>query len=366
MLTALAVVAAALFALLLACGFGLGFRLLLLYGRMLDRIDSLDALLNGFVPSAGQASLATQEPGAASDPPRPAGAPAAGAPNEPARAAPRMPLQPGTAAPPFELPEVRGGQIALAQLLGRALLVIFFDPACGFGTRLVPDLPNGSPDGLDGRPLPVVIGEGEFEQVRRLFVDNGVHGPVFHDTGGAVAAAWGVDSAPTGYLLDAEGRVASHLLVGVDAILAELRPNRGGRAQEALRTGAAAPAFRLPRLGGGELSLETFRGQRLLLIFVDPHCEPCYALAPELEALQRASAEVEVVLIGRGGAEAMQGMVADLGLTMPVGLQQGWELSREFRTLGSPVGFVLDEDGTIAQPALTGLAALRAALPALR
>src|SRR6266540_5905682 len=53
--------------------------------------------------------------------------------------------------------------------------------------------------------------------------------------------------------------------------------------RDGLKVGTSAPNFRLPRLDGGELSLEDFRGKRVLLVFSDPHCGPCQVLAPELE-----------------------------------------------------------------------------------
>src|SRR6266516_2146714 len=49
--------------------------------------------------------------------------------------------------------------------------------------------------------------------------------------------------------------------------LARSKINRDG-----LKAGTSAPSFRLPRLDGGELSLEELRGTRILLVFSDPHC----------------------------------------------------------------------------------------------
>src|SRR5438105_6606650 len=46
--------------------------------------------------------------------------------------------------------------------------------------------------------------------------------------------------------------------------LARSRINRSG-----LKAGTRAPAFSLPRLEGGELSLEQLRGRRVLLVFSD-------------------------------------------------------------------------------------------------
>jgi peroxiredoxin len=54
-----------------------------------------------------------------------------------------------------------------------------------------------------------------------------------------------------------------------------------------LKAGTSAPSFRLPRLDGGELSLEELRGKRVLLVFSDPPGS-CNAL-PELEKFHRAT-----------------------------------------------------------------------------
>ena len=53
---------------------------------------------------------------------------------------------------------------------------------------------------------------------------------------------------------------------GKSKSLARSRINRDG-----LKAGTRALNFRLPRLEGGELSLEELRGRRVLLVFSDPH-----------------------------------------------------------------------------------------------
>src|ERR1700730_11539836 len=49
--------------------------------------------------------------------------------------------------------------------------------------------------------------------------------------------------------------------------------------------GSIAPSFRLPRLDGGDLALEEYRGRRALLVFSDPECKPCHDLMARLEQL---------------------------------------------------------------------------------
>src|SRR5437016_4720298 len=67
--------------------------------------------------------------------------------------------------------------------------------------------------------------------------------------------------------------------------LSNSRINRNG-----LPAGTPAPSFRLPRVDGGELALEDYRGRRVLLVFSSPDCGPCQVLAPQLDALARETA----------------------------------------------------------------------------
>src|ERR1043166_6921620 len=46
----------------------------------------------------------------------------------------------GSYAPAFELPDLAGERRALAQFRGQPLLLIFFNPACGFCRELLPKL----------------------------------------------------------------------------------------------------------------------------------------------------------------------------------------------------------------------------------
>src|SRR3954468_16778665 len=99
--------------------------------------------------------------------------------------------------------------------------------------------------------------------------------------------------------------------------LGRSRINRDG-----LRAETSAPSFRLPRLDGhGELALEELRRRRVLLVFSDPHCGPCNALAPELEKFHREQSEIHVVMISRGEPKENRAKVKEHGLSFPIVLQ---------------------------------------------
>src|SRR5207247_1794831 len=126
--------------------------------------------------------------------------------------------------------------------------------------------------------------------------------------------------------------------------LARSRINRDG-----LKVGTLAPSFRLPRLDGGELVLEELRGKRVLLVFSDPHCGPCAALALELERFHWTHPEVELVMISRGEPKENRAKVKKHGLSFPVLLQRQREISRLYAMFATPMAYLIDEAGVIAQ-----------------
>lgn len=135
-----------------------------------------------------------------------------------------------------------------------------------------------------------------------------------------------------------------------DRSLAGTRINRNG-----LAPGTPAPGFRLPRIDGGELSLEEYAGRRVLLVFSDPACGPCMQLAPRLEQLSRQTTDVNVIMVSRGDAEANRRKAAEHQLTFPIVLQQHWEISRQYAKFATPVAYLIDERGVITANVAVGV-----------
>jgi peroxiredoxin len=294
---------------------------------------------------------------------------------------PELPL--GSVAPAFELPDLEGVRHALAEFRGQRVLLIFFNPGCGFCVKMAPDLAALPVDGSHGRPVPVVVTTGEVERNRQLIEEQGLRCPVLVQEKMEVTATYQVPGTPAGYLIDEQGAIASKLAVGADALFtlavapsvepieAEI-PEPGGNGhrpqgkankglaasrltRDGLKAGTPAPGFRLPRLDEGELSLEAYRGRRVLLVFSDPECVPCDQLLPHLERLHHERRDLQVLMVGRRDVEANREKVAKLGLTFPVVLQKSWEVSLQYGIFATPVGYLIDEDGTIAADVAKGV-----------
>ena len=133
--------------------------------------------------------------------------------------------------------------------------------------------------------------------------------------------------------------------------------------RDGLPAGTAAPDFRLPRVGGGELSLSQYRGRKVLLLFSDPTCAPCNALLPDLQRRYAAGSEVDVVMISRGDPATNASKIAALRVTFPVVLQRQWEISRRYGMFATPIAFLVDEQGTIAAPVAVGAQRILALIP---
>ena len=256
----------------------------------------------------------------------------------------------------------------------------------------------------NGRPLVLVITTGDAERNRQFFREHKIPGPVLLQKDSEVATAYQANGTPTGYLIDAEGRIASELAAGAEALLALANEPRSSRREEAhsaasrasagdaqsqeqslvtsaataageeerarrfghrslarskiarngLKAGTPAPLFRLPRLDGGELALEDLRGSRVLLVFSDPHCGPCEALAPQLEQAHRELPELHIVMISRGEPKDNRAKAKEHGLTFPVVLQQQWEISRRYAMFATPIAYLIDEAGVITHDVAVG------------
>jgi peroxiredoxin len=291
----------------------------------------------------------------------------------------------GSVAPEFDLPDLTGERRTLDQFRAQPLLLVFFNPDCGFCRDMAPKLaalphpqPLFHPTGEGGRrpdegsPLVLVITTGDADKNRLFFSEHKITGPVLLQRDSEVATAYRANGTPTGYLINAEGRTASELAVGAEALLALVNvlvpqpsiltyqpaDDRASRfsnrslalskiARNGLKAGTPAPHFRLPRLDGGALALEDLRGSPVLLVFSDPHCGPCDVLAPQLEQWHRDHSELRVVMISRGEPKANRAKVKEHGLTFPVVLQQHWEISRRYAMFATPIAYLIDEAGVI-------------------
>jgi peroxiredoxin len=109
-------------------------------------------------------------------------------------------------------------------------------------------------------------------------------------------------------------------------------------------------------LDGKRRSLTSLLNKRVLLVFSDPQCGPCEALAPELVRIhqQHADNDLGVVMISRGDLKANREKARTHGFPFPVLLQKRWEISKDYAMFATPIAYLIDREGIIAQPVAVG------------
>lgn len=318
-------------------------------GRMLMRLDQIEEHLSlGADEAVARGSVALQA-------------------HEPAG------LAVGTSFSPFELPDLDDRIVALESFRGRRVVLVNWNAHCGFCDLIAADLARLKVDLERAGIQLLLLSQGTAAAERECAEEHGLAMPILLQ-GRTPLAAFARLGTPAAYLLDEEGRVARPLALGatqVPALIGDLAPVKRERKwrlpgerplsesrieRNGLKAGTPAPAFTLPEVRGGEVSLDRYRGRKVLMVFSDPHCGPCDGLAPDLVRLHQAHRNngLDLLLISRGDPEENRVKAERYGFEFPMLLQKKWEISKQYGIFATPVGFLIDEEGVIARDVARG------------
>jgi peroxiredoxin len=294
----------------------------------------------------------------------------------PATELPVVPAQPpgpavGAPVAPFELPDLSGRQLALEAFRGQRVLLVHWSPGCGFCDLIAPDLALHYGRLREQGVQLVLVSSGDPVANLQLAQRHRLDCPIVLQPQGTVIDVFRRQGTPVACLVDAEGKVAAPLAVGAEAVPALVRelisvpqkrrlPGRERPLSESrivrdgLKAGTPAPHFTLPDIRGHQVSLGDFIGRPLVLVFSDPHCGPCDALAPQLAQVEN----VQLVMISRGDVEDTRRKAEQYGFDFPVLVQERWEISRAFGIFATPVAFLVGADGVIQRNVAQGADAI--------
>ena len=279
-------------------------------------------------------------------------------------------LEIGTLVQDFQAPDLSGKNVSLSDFRDRRVLLIYWNPQCGFCDMLAAELAPLQTALKKNNTEVVLVTYGDVESNRKLAVEHGLDSTILLIENSPakefiVNELFRHRGTPSAYLLDEQKRVIQALAVGMDDILRVARSTGGHRpplqresriVRDGLKAGTPAPAFRLPDIHGGTVSLDQFRGRKVLLVFSDPQCAPCDQLAPKLAELHRKHENngLAVVMVGRGDPEQNRKKAGQHRIEFPVLLQEKWKLSRQYGIFATPVAFLVGKDGVIARNVATG------------
>ncbi|GAC1445856.1 MAG: hypothetical protein NVSMB52_08700 [Chloroflexota bacterium] len=336
----LGIAGALCFAGLVALGVWAFQQLLRQNGRLLVRIEAMEAQLAG----DGYESL-------------PAPTPVAG-----------LPL--GTQAPAFSLPDLEGKTLTLADLRrdDKPVLLVFGDPNCGACTTLLPDIAQLQRENADKLTL-ALISRGAVGANRDKIAEHGQMRVLLQkDT--EVMDEYEAPGTPAAVIVTAEGTIASHLALGFDEVKtllgAAVRPGfeplpmaapRNGNSPQpyeppGLPIGEIAPPVALPSLQGSTVELADFRGKETLLLFWNTGCGFCSRMLPDLKLWEanRSPGEPELIVASSGPESDIRAM----GLQSTVLLDPSGSTGSAYGAHGTPMGVLIDAEGRIASEVAAG------------
>lgn len=144
----------------------------------------------------------------------------------------------------------------------------------------------------------------------------------------------------------AAGSVGALLALGVLWLLAE-----GSRPVAPISPGTAAPGFELGRVGDGPpVSLESLRGQVVLLNFWATWCKPCEDEMPAMQRLYEALRDEPFELVAVSvddGEEEVRRFRDRLGLEFPILHDPDKRVSGRYQSHRFPETYLIDRDGTL-------------------
>ena len=291
--------------------------------------------------------------------------------------------------PAIRLPDLAGGTVDLEDFRGRRVLLAHWNFQCGFCESIAPELSRLEASFQKRNVQLVLLSYGDAASNRAQAAEHGLKCSILLMKDGETPGPFQTLGTPAAYLLDERGHVAAPLAVGAERVPAlarqaaglETSPSVAGKGgprrhrlpserplsesrieRNGLAAGTPAPLFKLPDLQGRTVSLEEYRGRRVLLVFSDPQCGPCDELAPDLARLHQEHAHngLALVLVGRGNAEENRLKAQHHGLRFPVVLQEKWKLSKQYGIFATPVAFLIGKDGVIAKDVAVGRDAILA------
>ena len=114
--------------------------------------------------------------------------------------------------------------------------------------------------------------------------------------------------------------------------------------------GELAPQFELRDANGTVVKLSDFRGKVVWINFWATWCGPCRRELPDIARLAAEFSDGDLVVLAvnqEQSAKVARDFWEELGLDLPILLDSGGEVSRQYRLGGLPNNFFIDREGVL-------------------
>jgi peroxiredoxin len=120
----------------------------------------------------------------------------------------------GKPVPDIKLPDLNGITVSLIDLRGNEVLVLFWNPHCGFCNRMLNDLKGWEANPPAGLPKLLLISAGTIDENRAM----GLRSPILLDPYFSIGRNIGANGTPSAVLIDGKGTIISQVAIGANEI----------------------------------------------------------------------------------------------------------------------------------------------------
>jgi peroxiredoxin len=292
----------------------------------------------------------------------------------------------GSEAPEFSLSGLYGETFTLEALRapGKTVMMLFTDPGCGPCNAMLPEVGRWQEDHQEKLTL-ALVSRGEMEENKTKAQEHALKNVVLQKEW-EVSESYEIRGTPSAVLVSADGKVATPVAGGEEGIRGLLSYAVGERAQlpmqphqpqtegqpcpncgkvhaaapsvpAALPLGEPAPEVKLPDLEANTVELtKNFKGQETLLVFWNPGCGFCQQMLSDLRAWEQNPPEeaAKLLVVSAGTEEANR----EQGLSSTVVLDQNFAVGRAFGASGTPSAVLVDAEGKVASDIAVGAPAV--------
>ncbi|MFL6373867.1 MAG: TlpA family protein disulfide reductase [Pyrinomonadaceae bacterium] len=267
----------------------------------------------------------------------------------------------GAVVPDFAGKHLDGGDVSLGDLKAEGLPVLFMfvSPSCTPCKAMVGDLEKWIDD-LSGKVKIAFVTSGAADDNREKFAALG--DTMILQEAREVAGLFRAQWTPSAVLIDAKGRVASHIAAGdqairtmVEAIKSEDLKREGvhftngnGQGHSKAPIGQRVPDIRISDIRGREITSDYFKGKPTLVAFWSSACPHCHAMAAELRDWEKSKGTDDPNLI------VFTEAADSLELDSPVIVDPGHKTATAFGMFGTPSAVLINENGVFVSETAIG------------
>jgi peroxiredoxin len=128
------------------------------------------------------------------------------------------------------------------------------------------------------------------------------------------------------------------------------RVNANSSRRTGLRKGQQAPPFAAETLHGERVTLTSYLGRELVLVFISAGCGPCHELLQSFEALRRkaTNAGVLLALVSLSDRDETMALVDQFSIAEPILIAPGSNpFKHDYKVTQTPAFYLIDTKGTI-------------------